>query len=61
VLNSAIWAFGLRQARYWGLGWVAVLVLMTCLVVNCKRMARHAEANCGPPPEGLCPADVKCR
>ncbi len=46
---------GLRPARYWGLRRVTVQVLMTCLVVNCKRMARLMEANCGPPKQPLCP------
>jgi len=46
---------GLAQARYWGLAKVTIQVLMTCLVVNCKRMVRLVEANCGPPKEALCP------
>jgi IS5 family transposase len=44
---------GLRQARYWGLAKVTIQVLMTCLVVNCKRMARLVEASCGPPRAAL--------
>lgn len=48
---------GLRQARYWGLRKVTIQVLMTCLVVNCKRMVRLAEANCGSPRAALCLAD----
>jgi len=31
---------GLAKARYWGLAKVTIQVLITCLVVNCKRMAR---------------------
>jgi IS5 family transposase len=31
---------GLRQARYWGLAKVAIQVLVACMVVNCKRMAK---------------------
>lgn len=45
---------GLRQARYWGLAKVAIQVLMTCIVVNCKRMARLLEAGGVPPRAGLC-------
>ena len=48
---------GLRQARYWGLAKVTIQVLLTCLVVNCKRMARLAETNCGPPGAALCPVN----
>jgi len=48
---------GLRQARYWGLAKVTIQVLMICLVVNCKRLARLAEANCGSPGAGLCPVN----
>ena len=45
---------GLRQARYWGLRRVTSQVLLTCLVVNCKRMARLLEASGGPPRAALC-------
>jgi len=31
---------GLAQARYWGLAKVTMQVLMTCIVVNCKKMAK---------------------
>ena len=31
--------------------------LMTCLVVNCKRLARLLEVRGGPPRAGLCLAD----
>ena len=44
---------GLRQARYWGLRRVTIQVLMTCLVVNCKRMVRLVEASCAPPRPAL--------
>ena len=47
---------GLRQVRYWGLAKVTLQVLMTCLVVNCKRMARLLEASGGPPRAAWCPA-----
>ena len=48
---------GLRQARYWGLRKVTIQVLMVCIVVNCKRMARLAQANCGPPGAAWCPVN----
>jgi len=38
---------GLRRARYWGLVKVTVQVLLTCLVVNCKRIAKLLAS---PPP-----------
>jgi IS5 family transposase len=44
---------GLRQACYWGLAKVTIQALLTCLVVNCKRMAKRMDANCGPPRAGL--------
>ena len=31
---------GLATARYWGLAKVTIQVLLTCIVVNCKKMAR---------------------
>jgi IS5 family transposase len=31
---------GLAKARYWGLGKVTIQVLMTCIVVNCKKIAK---------------------
>ena len=52
---------GLRQARYWGLRRVTIQVLMTCLVVNCKRMVRLGEARCAPPRPALCLADAMGR
>jgi len=45
---------GLRQAHYWGLRRVTIQVLMTCLVVNCKRMVRLREASCAPSRPALC-------
>jgi IS5 family transposase len=45
---------GLRQARYWGLAKVTIQVLITCLVVNCKRMARLLEGSSAPPRAALC-------
>jgi len=48
---------GLRRARYWGLVKVTVQVLLTCLVVNCKRMVRLREARCAPPKPALCLAN----
>ena len=33
---------GLRIARYWGLGKIAIQCLISCIVVNCKRMVRIA-------------------
>ena len=46
---------GLAQARYWGLRRVTIQVLMTCLVVNCKRMVRLRGAGCGSAQELFCP------
>ena len=48
---------GLRQARYWGLAKVTIQVLITCLVVNCKRIVRLLQASCGLPRAVLCLAD----
>ena len=31
---------GLAKARYWGLAKVSIQVLMTCIVVNCKKIAK---------------------
>jgi len=31
---------GLSKARYWGLAKVTIQVLLTCIVVNCKKIAR---------------------
>jgi len=31
---------GLRRARYWGLAKVTIQVLLTCIVVNCKRILK---------------------
>ena len=49
---------GLRQARYWSLAKVTIQVLITCIVVNCKRMVRLLEAGSGPPRARLCLADA---
>ena len=35
---------GLRRARYWGLAKVTIQVLMTCIVVNCKKMAKFTDS-----------------
>jgi len=35
---------GLAKARYWGLAKVTIQALITCLVVNCKRMAKLLSA-----------------
>ena len=48
---------GLRQARYGGLAKVTIQVVMTCLVVNCKRRARLLQAGCSPPQAALCVAE----
>ena len=46
---------GLRQARYWGLAKVTLQALITCIVVNCKRIAKLLHATCSPPAAALCP------
>jgi IS5 family transposase len=46
---------GLRQARYWGLAKVTIQVLIVCMVVNCKRMAKLQAMSTDPPRGGLCP------
>ncbi len=43
---------GLSQARYWGLAKVTMQVLLTCIVVNCKKIVRLLSA-------GLCPISAK--
>ena len=48
---------GLRQARYWGLAKVTIQALITCIVVNCKRLAKLWQVICSPPRPGLCPAN----
>jgi len=35
---------GLATARYWGLAKVTIQVLVTCIVVNCKKMTKLLEA-----------------
>jgi hypothetical protein len=46
---------GLRQARYRGLAKVTIQVLIVCMVVNCKRMAKLQAMGTEPPRGGLCP------
>ena len=46
---------GISTHRHWDLAKVTIQTLMTCLVVNCKRMARLLKANWGLPQEALCP------
>ena len=41
---------GLAKARYWGLAKVTVQVLMTCIVVNCKKLAKLADSYLSKPP-----------
>ena len=41
---------GLSQARYWGLARVTLQVLMTCIVVNCKKLAKLASSHLAKPP-----------
>ena len=45
----------LRQARYWGLAKMAIQVLIVCMVVNCKRMAKLQAMSTAPQGGGLCP------
>ena len=45
---------GLRQARYRGLAKVTIQVLIVCMVVNCKRMAKLQAMGTDPPRGGLC-------
>jgi len=52
---------GLRQTWYWGLAKVTIQALLTCIVVNCKRMARLREASCAPRSPALCLADAMGR
>jgi len=52
---------GLAKARYWGPRRMTIQVLMTCLVVNCKRMVRLREASCAPPRPALCLVDAMGR
>jgi IS5 family transposase len=46
---------GLRQARYRGLAKVTIQVLIVCMAVNCKRMAKVQAMSTDPPRGGLCP------
>lgn len=48
---------GLRQAHYWGLTKVTIQALVTCILVNCKRIATLWEVSCSPPRARLCPAN----
>jgi len=41
---------GLSQARYWGLAKVSIQVLMTCIVVNCKKLATLVSNRLSKPP-----------
>jgi len=47
---------GLSRARYWGLLKVTIQVLLTCIVVNCKRLAKLMNQLGRPPKGALCPA-----
>jgi len=47
---------GLRQVRYWGLAKVTLQVLLTCLVVNCKRLVKLLSGGPPGPQASLCPA-----
>jgi len=47
---------GLSKARYWGLAKVSVQVLLTCIVVNCKRLVKLLSEQGSPPQGALCPA-----
>ena len=44
---------GLSQARYWGLAKVTIQVLMTCIVVNCKKIAKLVSNRLSKPPPKL--------
>ncbi len=41
---------GLSQVRYWGLAKVSIQVLMTCIVVNCKKIAKLVGSHLSNPP-----------
>jgi len=47
---------GLEKVRYWGLVKVSVQVLLTCIVVNCKKIVRLLSAGLCPNNGKLCPA-----
>ncbi|MGQ9730524.1 MAG: transposase [Candidatus Zipacnadales bacterium] len=47
----------LDQARYWGLAKVTLQALVTCLVVNCKRLAKLLAAGTASFRGGLYRAD----
>jgi len=45
---------GLARARYWGLAKVSIQVLLTCIVVNCKRIVKLMAATTRPPQVAVC-------
>lgn len=45
---------GLTTARYWGLAKVTIQALLTCIVLNCKRVVKLIGAAIGPPRGVLC-------
>jgi len=49
---------GLGQARYWSLAKVTIQALLTCIVVNCKRLAKLVNTAPKLPRAALCPADA---
>ena len=49
---------GLGMARYWGLAKVTIQVLLTCIVVNCKRLVKLLSRVTKLPQGALCPADA---
>ena len=49
---------GLGTARYWGLAKVTIQALLTCIVVNCKRLAKLVNTAPKLPRAALCPADA---
>jgi len=44
---------GLAKARYWGLARVTIQVLMTCIVVNCKKIAKLVSSHLSKRPPRL--------
>ena len=47
---------GLGKVRYWGRAKVTIQVLLTCIVVNCKKIVRLLSAGLGRTNGKLCPA-----
>ena len=47
---------GLGRVRYWGLAKVTIQALLTCIVVNCKKIVRLLSAGLCRSPGKLCPA-----